>query len=64
VTPFVYRRPERFRLESLTCPFGNFSDVRVALDTREDHEHLVRLHALLPADYDYRDVLTAVELSR
>jgi spore coat polysaccharide biosynthesis protein SpsF len=64
VTPFVYTRPQRFRLENLTCPFGNFSDIRVALDTPEDHERLVRLHALLPGDYDYRDVLTAAELTR
>lgn len=64
VTPFVYRRPQRFRLEKLTCPYGNFSDVRVALDTREDHERLVRLHSLLPDDYDHRDVITAVELAR
>jgi spore coat polysaccharide biosynthesis protein SpsF (cytidylyltransferase family) len=64
VTPFVYTRPQRFRLENLVCPFGNFSDVRLALDTRDDHERLVQLHALLPEEYDYRDVLTAVELTR
>lgn len=62
VTPFVYRRPERFRLAGLVCPFGNFSHVRVALDTREDHDRLRRLGALLPPDYDYRDVITAAEL--
>jgi spore coat polysaccharide biosynthesis protein SpsF len=63
VTPFVYRRPERFRLAGLVCPFGDFSSVRLALDTRDDHERLLRLHARLPAGYDYRDVLTTVELA-
>jgi spore coat polysaccharide biosynthesis protein SpsF len=63
VTPFVYRRPQRFRLAGLFCPFGNFSSVRVALDTPEDYERLVRMHAQLPADYDYRDVLTAATLA-
>ena len=63
VTPFVYRRPERFRLAGLVCPFGNYSHVDLALDTPEDHERLSRLHARLPDAYDYRDVLTAVELA-
>jgi len=63
VTAFVYRRPERFRLAALLCPFGNFSHVRLALDTREDYERLTRLNARLPTHYDYRDVLTAVELA-
>lgn len=63
VTPFVYRRPERFRLAGLVCPFGNYAHVRLTLDTREDLERLTQLHAQLPADYDYRDVLTAVELA-
>jgi spore coat polysaccharide biosynthesis protein SpsF len=63
VTPFVYRRTERFRLAGLVCPFGNFSHVRTALDTRDDHERLIRLWERLPEAYDYRDVLTAVELA-
>ena len=63
VTPFVYRRPDRFRLEGLFCPFGNYSHVRLALDTREDYERLTALHARLPEGYDYRDVLTAAALS-
>jgi len=63
VTPFVYRRPERFRLSGLTCPFGNYSGVRLALDTPDDYERLKAIHSRLPADYDYRDVLTAAELA-
>jgi spore coat polysaccharide biosynthesis protein SpsF len=60
VTPFLYRRPERFSLAGLVCPFGNYSHVRVALDTIEDYERLLRLHgelATLDPDYDYRDML-------
>ena len=62
VTPFVYRRPERFRLAGLTCPFGSFADVRVALDTPEDGERLQRAHDALPSGYDYRDVLNLAAL--
>lgn len=63
VTPFVYRRPDRFRLAGLVCPFGNYSHVRLALDTPDDYQRLTELRAKLPETYDYRDVLTAVELS-
>ena len=35
VTPFVYRRPDRYRLANLVCPFGNFSSLRLALETRD-----------------------------
>ncbi|HEX3087463.1 MAG TPA: NTP transferase domain-containing protein [Ilumatobacteraceae bacterium] len=63
VTPFVYRQPNRFRLAGLVCPFGNFSHVRLALDTNDDLDRLTALHARLPNAYDYRDVLTAVELA-
>lgn len=63
VTPFLYRRPERFRLAGVVCPFGNYSHVRLALDTPGDYERLSTLAAYLPETYDYRDVLTAVELA-
>jgi spore coat polysaccharide biosynthesis protein SpsF len=63
VTPFVYRRPERYRLEGLVCPFGSYSHVRLALDTAEDLERLRELHRSLPANYDYRDLLNAAELA-
>jgi len=61
VTPFVYRRPARYRLAGLVCPYGNFSHVRLALDTKDDLERLTAIHARLPRDYDYRDVLTVVQ---
>jgi spore coat polysaccharide biosynthesis protein SpsF len=63
VTAFVYRRPDRFSLGGVICPFGNFSHIRLALDTREDLERLRDLHERLPASYDYRDILTELELS-
>jgi spore coat polysaccharide biosynthesis protein SpsF len=60
VTPFLYRRPKRFSLAGLVCPFGNYSHVRVALDTADDYERLLQLHgelATLDPLYDYRDLL-------
>ena len=65
VTPFVYRRPERFSLVNYACPYGNYSDVRVALDTQRDYNALLevdgRLRAVTP-DYDWRSVVTLAEL--
>ncbi len=62
VTPFVYRRPERFSVLGLICPWGDFSHVDVALDTPADYERLKRLRALLPERFDHRDVLNAATL--
>lgn len=65
VTPFLYRRPERFRLRSVTCPYGNYSHVKVALDTPEDHTRLLEAHELLAQReslYDHRDILNFAEL--
>jgi spore coat polysaccharide biosynthesis protein SpsF len=65
VTPFIYRRPDRFRLAGLVCPFGNHSHVRAALDTPADHRRLERAHLALASaapDYDYRDVLNLAAL--
>jgi spore coat polysaccharide biosynthesis protein SpsF (cytidylyltransferase family) len=63
VTPFVYHRPDRFWLASITCPFGNYSHVRLTLDTPEDYEKLTELQVRLPSRYDYRDTLTVAELA-
>lgn len=60
VTPFVYRRPEQFRIGALVCPFGNHSHVRATLDTQADYERLLHLHDELTAldpHYDHRDLL-------
>jgi spore coat polysaccharide biosynthesis protein SpsF (cytidylyltransferase family) len=58
VTPFLYRRAERFRLEQLVCPFGDFSALDVALDTAEDYARLRRIRERLPDGDDHRDLLS------
>lgn len=61
VTPFVYRRPGEFRLHNVLCPYGNFSTVRVALDTEADYAALGAVHMRLSqsrVDYGWREVLT------
>ena len=63
VTPFLYRRPKRFRLVEAFCPFGNFGSVRATIDTQHDYDMLVEVQRLLPADADYRDVLNLATLS-
>ena len=63
VTPFIYRRAERYRVAGLICPFGNYSHVDLALETRADYERLNGLHGQLPSEHDYRDVLNALELA-
>jgi spore coat polysaccharide biosynthesis protein SpsF len=62
VTPYVYRRPERFSLVNLTCPYGDFSRVRATIDYAEDYESLRRVVDRLGADHDWRDALTLAEL--
>ncbi len=44
VTPYLYRRPERFRLAFLQAPPESCApEMRVTLDTREDYDYLQRL---------------------
>ena len=62
VTPYVYRRPERFSLVNSTCPYGNFSHVRVTIDYSADHDALEHVAARLGPDHDWRDVLTLAEV--
>ncbi len=63
VTPFIYRRPKRFKLASLTMT-PNLSHHRWTVDTPEDFE-LVRqiLEALYfrKADFDMTDVLSLLD---
>jgi spore coat polysaccharide biosynthesis protein SpsF len=62
VTPFVYRRPERFSLVNVTCPYGNFSLIRATIDYAADHEALERVAARLGPSHDWRDVITLAEV--
>lgn len=66
VTPFIYRRPERFSLANVTCPFGNLADVRAVVDTQADYDSLVeverRLGALRP-DHDHLDLVNLATVS-
>ncbi len=65
VTPFVYRRPERFSLVNVVCPYGNYAGVRATIDTRADYDALRAIDERLfahSADYGWEDVLTLAEL--
>jgi spore coat polysaccharide biosynthesis protein SpsF len=65
VTPFIYRRSERFRVVGYPCPFGNFASVRAAIDTEGDYRALAAVHeslARVRPDYDHRDVLNLATL--
>jgi spore coat polysaccharide biosynthesis protein SpsF len=57
VTPFVYRRPDRYRLANIPCPYGNFSGVRAVIDTRADYDALKVVHERL-GDRDLEALLT------
>lgn len=60
VTPYVYRRPERFELVNVACAEGDLSGVRATIDTRRDYERLRAVDARLRAAvgrYDHHDVL-------
>lgn len=59
VTPFLYWRPERFRLHNVPCTL-NLSQHRWTVDTPEDYELVRRIFdALYPhnATFDMNDVL-------
>lgn len=43
VSPFLYRRPDRFRIDRSPAPEGCLAPGRVTLDTAEDLAHLVSL---------------------
>ncbi len=65
VTAYFYRRPDEFRLVNVPCAFGNFSSVRVVVDTEHDYRRLLdveRRLAKVAPDYEYRDVLTLATL--
>lgn len=65
VTPFIYRRPERFSLRDVTNPYGNFAHVRAVVDTQADYDTLAALEPRLAAwrkDHDHRDLLNAAVL--
>jgi spore coat polysaccharide biosynthesis protein SpsF len=62
VTPFVYRRSERFSLVNLACPYGNFSHVRATIDDEADYEALRQVVARLDPTHDWLDVLTLAEV--
>lgn len=60
VTPFIYRRPERFRLANLWCP-EDLGDERWTVDTVDDLEVLRNMvHTAGPTLLGWREVLGAV----
>jgi spore coat polysaccharide biosynthesis protein SpsF len=62
VTPFVYRRPDRYRLVNIPCPFGPYEQVRATVDTQRDYDALTVVAQRLSAGSDYRDLLTLASL--
>jgi len=65
VTPFVYRRPDRFRLVEDICPWGNFSQVRATVDEERDLVALAAVHERLAAvdpEYEHSAVLNLATL--
>ncbi len=65
VTPFLYRRADRYRVVNITCAYGNFAGVRATIDTGHDYERLRNVEARLCAAsprYEYRDVLNLATL--
>ena len=60
VTPFIYRRPERYRLKSLTMA-PNLSHHRWTVDTLEDFELVSRLLKTLKPQFTLQDVLAVLD---
>lgn len=62
VTPFVYRNPDRFRIVNVPCAFGPYAHIRATVDTQQDYDALITVAGRLPADDDYRDLLSLAAL--
>jgi spore coat polysaccharide biosynthesis protein SpsF len=62
VTPFVLRRPDRYRVAGQPCPYGDFSWVRATIDTSEDLVALRAVAEALPAGDLPADVLNLATL--
>jgi spore coat polysaccharide biosynthesis protein SpsF len=59
VTPFIWRRPQRYRLKSLTMT-PNLSHHRWTVDTPEDFELVSRLLKTLKPNFRLQDVLAVL----
>jgi spore coat polysaccharide biosynthesis protein SpsF len=60
VTPFIWRRPQRYRLKSLTIA-PNLSHHRWTVDTPEDFELVSRLLKTLKPHFTLQDVLAVLD---
>ena len=60
VTPFIWRRPQRYRLKSLTMT-PNLSHHRWTVDTPEDFELVSRLLKTLKPHFTLQDVLAVLD---
>ena len=60
VTPFIWRRPQRYRLKSLTMT-PNLSHHRWTVDTPEDFELVSRLLKTLKPHFTLQDVLAILD---
>lgn len=57
VTPFFYEHPELFQIAFSPVPFEIFNDMRLTLDTKEDFEHIKKIHHALHPNLRYRDIM-------
>lgn len=60
VTPFIYRRPERFRLRHVVNG-TDLADRRWTVDTADDMSFAVAVYDSLGADFEMTDVLELLE---
>jgi spore coat polysaccharide biosynthesis protein SpsF len=59
VTPFIWRRPERFRLRDVTDPVDR-SHLRWTVDTPDDLTLAEAFYGELAVDFEYSDALAAI----
>ncbi len=63
VTPFIYRRPERFRMAQIESEVSGCASHRWTVDTREDYELVRRIYGhFADRDFSWRDVLSLLAL--
>ncbi len=58
VTPYIYKsNAAKFKIENVTCSYGNYQDLRITLDTKEDYALLDILFLKLGNTFSLQDII-------
>ena len=61
VMPFVMKRPDRFRMKKIHCPWKDAAKFAISIDTSDDIEQARRIFSALGDDPSIPDVIRFLE---